>query len=329
MTLLSSRALLKLALAFAVLAAPASAERVEVATSPVPLDPADGSRTTVGPLEFRGGLVLTSMDARFGGFSGLRLSEEGKRLTVVTDEGNWLTARVVHDERGWLVGIADVEMGPLLGLDGQPLKEKVWADSESLARTPGGDFVVGFEHHHRLWRYKSNGGRPDGVPKVVPPPPGLSATPDNGGIESVAALGNGRLVALTEYWLEGDAIHGFFDGPARWRPFSYLFSGAYRPADMTRLANGDLLILERAYNPDRGIVGVRLQRLPYGRLRQRARVTSDTVAQLDPPLTVDNYEGIDAVPGDNGETLIYLVSDNNFRVGDQRTLLMMFALPRK
>jgi len=329
MILHHSRSFSKLALAFFLSTVPAAAERIQIATHAVPLDPTDPNRHTVGALEFRGGLVLTSIDSRFGGFSGLRLSEEGKRLTVVSDEGNWFTARIVHDERGWLADLVDGDMGPLLGLDGEPLKEKVWADSESLGRMPNGDFVVGFEHHHRLWRYKSNEGRPDGVPQVVSLPPGIEEVPENGGFESVTALSNNRLVVLTEYWLVGDAIRGFFDGPARWRPFSYRFTGAYRPADMSRLPSGDLLVLERAYNPDRGIVGVRLQRVPYGWLRQGARLTSQTIAQIDPPLTLDNYEGIDTVKGANGETLIYLVTDNNFRAGDQRTLLMMFALPRK
>jgi hypothetical protein len=43
-------------------------------------------------------------------------------------------------------------------------------------------------------------------------------------------------------------------------------------------------------------------------------------------MLVDNFEGIAARRGPKGETLIYLISDNNFRSG-QRTLLMMFALP--
>jgi hypothetical protein len=316
-------------LAVLLLTAPAAAERIEIAVKSVPLEAGRENVHTVGPLEFRGGLVLTSTDPRLGGFSSLRLSEAGARMTTVTDEGNWFTGRLVHDERGFLVGLEDAEMGPLLGLDGKPLGEKTAADAESLALLPDGDMVVGFEHQHRLWRYPVTKGRPDGPPTALPLPPGLTGAPANGGVESLVANAKGRLVALTEYWIVNEAVGGFFDGPANWRAFGYRFEGAYRPSDMTALPGGDLLVLERAYNPDRGIVGIRLQRVPIAQVKRGARVTSKTLAELSPPLTVDNFEGIDAIPGSGGETLIYLVSDDNFRVGDQRTLLLMFALPRK
>jgi hypothetical protein len=293
------------------------------------LNPLDEKVAKVGPLEYRGGLVLTSTDPRLGGFSSLRLSEAGQRITFVSDEGNWFTAKLVHDRNGFLEGLSEPEMGPLLGLDGKPLPEKTAADAESLAVLPDGDMVVGFEHQHRLWRYRVRNGRLEGSPTPLPLPPGLSGAPANGGVEAMVATAKGRLIALTEYWIVDGLIRGFTDGPPVWRSFGYQFEGAYRPSDMARLPDGDLMVLERAYNPDRGIVGVRLRHVPIRQVRGGAKVTGTTVAELAPPLTVDNYEGIDAVPGKAGETLLYLVSDDNFRAGDQRTLLLMFAMPRK
>ncbi len=58
-----------------------------------------------------------------------------------------------------------------------------------------------------------------------------------------------------------------------------------------------------------------------------ARLDGAAVAVLRPPLTVDNLEGVAARRGAAGETLIYLVSDNNFNPF-QRTLLLLFALER-
>jgi hypothetical protein len=329
MTQIPSLRRLRLMLAWLLAASPAAAERIEVAVKSVPLNPLDETVKSVGPLESRGGIVLTSSDSRLGGFSSLRLTEAGQRITFVSDEGNWFTARLVHDDRGFLQGLAEAEMGPLLGLDDKPLLEKTAADAESLAVLPDGDMVVGFEHQHRLWRYPVTGGRPEGHPTPLPLPPGLSGAPANGGVEAMVATAKGRLIALTEYWIVDGLIRGFTDGPPVWRSFGYRFEGAYRPSDMARLPDGDLMVLERAYNPDRGIVGVRLQHVPIRQVKGGARVTSTTVAELGPPLTVDNFEGIDAVPGKAGETLLYLVSDDNFRTGDQRTLLLMFALPRK
>ena len=50
------------------------------------------------------------------------------------------------------------------------------------------------------------------------------------------------------------------------------------------------------------------------------------LATLERPLTVDNFEGLACRPGAGAETLLYLVSDDNFSQ-DQRTLLLMFSLP--
>ena len=50
------------------------------------------------------------------------------------------------------------------------------------------------------------------------------------------------------------------------------------------------------------------------------------IATLKPPLTVDNFEGLACRASDRGETLLYLISDDNFDATNQRTLLLMFAL---
>ncbi len=309
-------------------AAPAGAERIEIASKPVALNEARPEQSKVGRLTYRGGLALTSAHPRFGGLSALRLSEDGRRVTFVSDEGSWLTAHLVHDDHGQLVGLTDAELGTLQDLEGAPLLEKEKADAESLARMADGSMVVGFEHQHRLWRYAATEGRLEGIATVVPPPSGLEKAPANGGIEALVARENGELVALTEYWIVDQMIRGFVHGPAGWQPLGYRFEGAFRASDMARLPSGDLVVLERAYDPNRGIVGIRLRRVSRKDVKPGAELKSKPIAELAPPLTVDNFEGIDAVRGKNGETLVYVVSDNNFRTGDQRTLLMMFSLDK-
>ena len=54
-------------------------------------------------------------------------------------------------------------------------------------------------------------------------------------------------------------------------------------------------------------------------------VAGREIARLRAPMTVDNFEGIAARPASAGETLVYLLSDNNFNPL-QRTLLLMFSL---
>jgi hypothetical protein len=56
-----------------------------------------------------------------------------------------------------------------------------------------------------------------------------------------------------------------------------------------------------------------------------ARLEAEELALLRRPLSVDNFEGVACRLGPRGESLIYLVSDDNFSA-TQRTLLLQFAL---
>jgi hypothetical protein len=293
----------------------------------VPLDPTDPSRSVVGRLEYRGGLELSSEDPRFGGISSIRVLPGGERLVAVSDEGFWISARLVH-ERGVLQAVADVEMGPLLGPDGRVPEGKDSRDAESLALLPSGDFLVGFEREHRILRYPGASGRPDGVPVPVASPPGLEKAPFNGGIEALVVLRGGDLFALTEYWIEKDQVVGWAGGPDRWKRLGLRFEGALRPSDGAALPRGDVLILERAYNPERGVVSVRIRRVPHGVVRPGAALGGRLVAEFAPPLTLDNFEGIAVRQGEGSETRLLIASDDNLNRTGQRTLLLEFALRR-
>ena len=50
-----------------------------------------------GQLEFRGGLVLGSPSANFGGWSGLVMEADGKSLLAISDVGSWMTADVTYE----------------------------------------------------------------------------------------------------------------------------------------------------------------------------------------------------------------------------------------
>ena len=62
-----------------------------------------------------------------------------------------------------------------------------------------------------------------------------------------------------------------------------------------------------------------------GRLQPGATVHAEELARLASPYTVDNLEGLAATKGPRGETLLWLVSDDNFNPF-QRTLLLLFEL---
>jgi hypothetical protein len=298
---------------------------VPVVATPVPLDPSDPAKTRVGRLEFRGGLHLTSSEPRFGGFSALHVDGDGSELTAITDQGGWMHARIGYDERGWLKDVTGVRMGVLHAPSGRPLEGKEFQDAESMTVLPDGSVMVGFERHHRLWRFPAGGIALDNPPVPQRVPNNLYKAPLNGGIEALGSLWDGRLFALTEYWIDKDVVRGWLGGGAGWWEIGYRFEGAYRPSDAGIMANNDLAVLERAYNPNRGIIGIRVAQVRTADLRRGARLKGEVLAELLPPLTMDNFEGLACRANQRGETILYLVSDNNFS-DQQRTLLMMFAL---
>src|SRR5690242_13050545 len=77
--------------------APGSIEDIEVAARPITQFERGGRDVTrFGPLEFRGGLVLSSPSSHFGGWSGLVMAPDGSRLFAVSDVGSWMTAGVAY-----------------------------------------------------------------------------------------------------------------------------------------------------------------------------------------------------------------------------------------
>ena len=91
------------------------------------------------------------------------------------------------------------------------------------------------------------------------------------------------------------------------------------------LPNGDVLVLTRHYTVLGG-ARVRLERLSAGAIRRRNHPGGHARWRAsEHPLTVDNFEGVATVQGDDGATLVYILSDDNFNFF-QRTLLLLFRL---
>ncbi len=305
-------------------AEPAKAGPIGVVATEVPLDPADRSRETVGALRYRGGLVLRSPDPRFGGFSDIHVTADGRRLIAVSDHGNWLRLRLTYSEDGRLAGIAVPEMGPLIDADGKPLSGW-YGDAEALAFLPDGSALVGFERIHRLLLYP-----PSAIPFAKPPtsypiPVGLERAPLNGGAEALAHVGSRFLFLLTEKLrASGSSVAGWVGRDRQWRPFAYARRDGFRPTGATLLPGGDVMVVERRYTAKHG-PAARLVVVPRATIAPHRLLQGREVARIIKPLTIDNMEGIAARRGPSRETLIYLMSDDNFS-STQRTLLMMFTL---
>jgi hypothetical protein len=325
------------AAAFVLVASLAFAQSLRTASAPTKIavqaapiasfDTRDPSRTRFGALEFRGGLVLTSNYQAFGGISSLHMQPDGAHFLAVTDNGSWLRARIVYDN-GRPAGLADAEMAPALGADGVPLASRGWFDMESLAQKDG-QFYVGIERAEKIVRFDiaQDGLMARGEPISVPSD--FKTFKFNKSLECLAAPAKGaplagKLIVVTERSLDAAGNHRAFllDGDKVER-FTVKRSDDFDVSDCTVLGN-DLLLLERSYSPLRG-VAMRIRRIPLASLKESAVVDGPALVTADMGYQIDNMEGIGLHRTPEGETVLTLVSDDNFSV-IQRTLLLQFAI---
>ncbi len=288
-----------------------------VTAGKVPLDWADTDEKMVGRLRYRGGLVLRSEDPRFAGLSALLVDADGRRFVAVSDLGHWLRGTLLYDLHGDLAGVTETTVEALAGADGRPLIGRKWRDAEALSEAPSGGTVVAFEHVHRLWLYPNDGG----APVAIPPPSDLSRAPRNEGIEALTLLADGRFLVLTEGLLTEGGVVGWIGDGRQWSPLTYATGGGFKPTGAATLPGGDVVVLERRYPP----IGVRVRRLAKEAIVPGAVLRGEEIARLEGSLTVDNMEGVAARRGPGGETLVYLLSDDNASPL-QRTYLLMFEL---
>jgi len=307
-------------------AAPAS---IEVNARPIPaFDRSDRSRVRFGALEYRSGLVLTSRFPGFGGLSGIRLDPKGERFISFSDKGNWFTGSIVYQGRE-MTGLADVEAAPMLGPDGKPIQTRGWYDTESIALD--GPFVyIGLERVNRVLRFDFSKGFTRSRGEVVPLPPAASRLPNNKGLEALVFVPKGMplagtLIAISERGLDakGNLIAFLVGGPTPGQ-FGLRRTENFDISDAVLLASGELLVLERKFSWLAGL-GIRIRRIALASLAPGAVIDGPSIFQADLGNEVDNMEGIDAHVTPEGDTVLTMVSDDNFSPL-QRTLLLQFTL---
>jgi len=304
----------------------AAGPRITISAEPVPQN-RDGSETHVvcpprkpqdppcNNFAYAGGLALTSPDtSRLHGLSDLKVWPDG-RLLAVGDEGDLLQARIVLGADGRLRGVTDARLTAVIGEDGQPLstRGKEWSDAEGIAELANGDRLVSLEEHDRILFYPHGGSHGGGRPRLAPSPD--VKFPFNLGMEGLAAYPQAGADA---YLVGGEASGQLFVChlagrcvPLRAAPKRV----EYGLSAIAPFSGGRLAYLLRAYDP---LHGNRIILRIEGPAGQRLGEW-----KIEKPATVDNFEGLAALPGKNGVVRFYLLSDDNFS-NSQRTLLLAF-----
>ncbi|MEJ6595090.1 esterase-like activity of phytase family protein [Parasphingorhabdus sp.] len=294
-----------------------------ITLEPIAFDARDPTRTQVGRLEYLGGWKITSDNVEFGGISSM-LALPDNRFLMLSDNGTLVGFTL--DERNHQA------LRPFIApLPDGPAKPNEYAklnwDSESILHDPEtGQFWVGYEHQHSIWRYGSSFARKEAENF----PAAMQKWPENGGAEAMLRLPDGRFLVFSELaeYSNGGCQALIFDADAS-EPTSKAVRFGYQPpngymlTDAAILDGKSALMLHRQFTPLDGLSAIlsiaQLKDFQPGKI-----VTSIPIATLTPPLKVGNMEAL-AITRDADGTIVWIASDDNFSVL-QETLLLKFRL---
>lgn len=277
-----------------------------------------GSASPLPPLGFVGAFDWRADDPRFGGFSGLELSEDGASYVALSDRGGFTQGKILRDAEGRIVSITTAPVQLLQGEDGRPLKP-LQTDSEGLALAADGSMFVSFEGGARVAHYA----RLDGPAKNLPRAPEFAKLQVNSSLEALAIAPDGALYTLPERSGNADIpfpVYRFQAGS--WdSTLSVRRDGGFLPVGADFGPDGRYYLLERDF---RGLAGF------ASRLR-RFTVTPDAMTEettlLETPTGLyDNLEGLSIWRDAQGHLRASMVSDDNFAFF-LRTQLVEYRLP--
>ena len=272
-------------------------------------------------IEIEAIFALQSPQASFGGLSGLWVAPDGSRMIAISDIGQRWQAWLHHDDAGRLTGldnwsVADLTKRPEDG-DGSR-----WIDSEALSGDGQGGLVVAYEGQHRLRRWPLADF--DAEPLSMALPKGLGG-PSNSGIEAMSTLEDGRLFALAERvgaW-GGEGLMGWVVDKETTDDLIYIPGPDFAPTGADRLGS-TVYVVERSFSLLSGF-RTRIVALPNNAIKPDARLEGTELAAFRWGKFGENFEGIAARRGPNGQTFLYLLADDNFSFL-QETLMVQLSI---
>ena len=291
-----------------------------------------GNGDRAGKLKFRGGLVMSATNASFGGWSGITIEPDGKHFLAVSDEGHWLSGEIAYAGKA-PSGIIRARIGPIVALRGRQLDKKRDLDAEAVSPLTGslakGTVLIGFERNQRIGIFPVADGALLAPERYLKLPPEARRMSANKGFEAVAHIGGGpargAIIAFAERYPGDPKTHtGWIWLKDISHRLSIVDHGGFEITDAASLPDGRLLILERRFRWTEG-VKMRLRLIAADALKPGAVLDGEILLEAAQSSEIDNMEGLAIHRAASGETVLTLISDNNFNTFLQRNLLLQFT----
>ena len=265
-------------------------------------------------LKIDSNLIWDISEPWFGGFSGLEVSPDGQSLTIISDRGVLVTARLIRSA-DTVTGIELLSVDPLRQADGTALQGDL-IDAEGLAIDADGQAFLSFENKHRVMALDLSRG-------ITTP---LASYKDfeqlgfNTGLEALAIHPDGRLFTLSEGKADETGstplyqLHG-----GRWTISHRVpLKGPFVPVGADFDDNGRFYLLERTLSP----LGFR-SRIRRFDLDAGPNAVETLVSTI--PGTFDNLEALSVWRDPMGQIRLTLISDDNF-LSLQRTQIVEYVI---
>ena len=259
-----------------------------------------------------GAVALSADHPAFGGFSGLLVRDS--RLTAVSDTGWWLMAPFDDGTTG--LRPAAGRFVRMHDTDGSAF-DKTGGDAEGLA-VLGDRVAVSFERDHRIMLH--DGTRP--VTEIRDRR--FERMSSNSGLEALASLTGGRLLAIGEQALAGGHPAFVISPNGTVQAASLPASGRHAVTGADVGPDGRLYVVLRDYVPLVG-VSIRIHRYRLGEDGLPLVESREVLAELEGATGIDNMEGISVWTDAAGRVRLTLISDDNYSAL-QRTLIVDFVV---
>ncbi len=247
-----------------------------------------------------GRAIIPTHSGQIGGLSAIHIADDGMSFTALSDRGSFLTGELRRNAAGKITGIAAGTPIPLHNAERD--NANVGNDSEGLAIAPDGTIYVSFEGDHRIGKFATV----DALEDTLPIPNDFTALQGNSGLEALAIDASGALFTIPERSGRYDQpfpVYRFANG--KWdQPYAIPRSGAYLVVGADFGPDGLLYVLERDFT---GIgFNTRVRRLDL------EAATADTILKTGFGVH-GNLEGISVWRNAEGQQIMTLIADNNFR----------------